>query len=233
MHRFAFPTPVLPGHDARELLAVFDGRDDDYVASRQRLGIQVERLYTVAGPRGTTLVTYLETDWDYGTTLRGEAISDRQVDSDFRDRFWQVHGIEIEQLAARPAPQLIGEWLDPAITKRRNGLGFSFDLNPGVAAEARQFGDDAFRHRRYEHTLSRRLLPLTVERVYLAGDTLTFYIEADDPAAGYAQLAASQSVHDVWFKQRCRELLAGGAGLDEPLPAIDTIWDRDLAAVLA
>lgn len=232
MHRFAYPTPVLPGHDARELIAVVEGRERQYIESRHRLGIRLERIYAIPAQTGpNSVVTYLETDWDYGTTLRAQAQSELALDREFRDRFWQLSGVELADLARGAAPELVGEWLDPAVTKRRSGLAFSFQLVPGQAGAARQFGEDAFQHRRYENTLSRRALPLTVERMYLDGDAVTLYVEGDDPAGGLAQLAASQSVHDAWFKQRCRELSGGAVDLDGPLPDIATLWDRDLLAV--
>lgn len=209
MHRYAFPTPISPGHGERELLTALEPRPG--------AGIHLERIY--AGPHWS--VTYLETDWDCATTLRALAGTAATPAREL-----------LAELAAQPAPELIGEWLDPAITKRRPGLAVAFEVRPGAEPALRQFADDAFHHRRYEHTLSRRALPITVERLFLAGDRAVFYVEADDPAAAYEQLGASQSVHDVWFKGRCRELLAGVA-LDEPLPAIATIADRDLEAVPA
>ena len=225
MHRFAFSTPVLPGHDARELATFFDGREAEYLESRHRLGIHLERLYQSNG----ALVTYMETDWDFGTTLRGMAQSELGVDGDLRDLFWQLHGVEMGDVAARPAPELIGEWLDPAITKRRPGVAFVAPIEPAAAPAARQFGDDAFHHRRYEQTLSRRSLPLTVERLFLAGDSLITYIEADVPAGALGHLAVSRSVHDLWFKETYRELT--GVDLGTQVPAAATIWDIDLAGV--
>jgi hypothetical protein len=229
MHRFAYSTSILPGHDARELVSVFEGRETEYTESRQRLGIRCERLYAGEGQ----LVAFLETDWDFGTTLRAQVQSEAALDRDFRDRFWHLHGVELAELAGRPAPELIGEWLDPAVTKRRQGLAFATQVRPESAAEVRQFGDDSFRHRRYEHTLSRRALGLTVERLYLSGDRLTFYLEGDDPVTAYQRLAASQSVHDEWFKETCRGLLAEDGFPISQLAATHTIWDRDLAAVPA
>ena len=231
MHRFAYTTPVLPGHDARELVAVIEGRERQYTESRHRLGIRLERIYSVPGPTGTNgVITYLETDWDYGTTLRAQAQSELALDREFRDRFWLVGGVELAVLAGA-AQELLGEWLDPAVTKRRSGLAFSFQLAPGQVGAARQFAEDVFQHRRYENTLSRRGLQLTVERMYLSGDAVVVYVEGDDPAAGLAQLAASESVHDVWFKERCRELSGEEFDLNGPVPEITTFWDRDLLAV--
>ena len=227
MHRFAFSTPVLPGHDARELATFIDGREGEYLESRRRLGIHCERRYS----GGAGVVTYLETDWDFGTTLRGMAQSDLPIDSDFCDSFWKLHGVEIGDVAAKPAPELIGEWLDPAITKRRPGLAFSSELVPGSVADARQFGEDAYHHRRYEELQSRRALPLTVERLYLDGENLILYMEADEPALALLHLAMSHSVHDGWFKQRYQELT--GIYLGAQVPAAVTIWDIDLAGVPA
>lgn len=208
MHRFAFPMPNSPEDDSRELAAALE--------TPRRLGVRLARIY--AGP--ATTVAYLEADREYAAMLRAVAKSATPA----------VRG-RLEALAAGATPELIGEWLDPAVTKRRPGLAFAFGLRPGVEARLRELADDAFRHRRYEHTLSRRALPLTVERLFLAAGSAVFYAEGDDPAGAYLHLALSRSVHDVWFKERCRELFAGEVGL--ALPAITTLLDYDAAAVPA
>ena len=160
-------------------------------------GALVERVYQQRSPFGDFLVTYIETAADEATA---------------------------------PVSELVGEWLDPAITKHRQGLAFAFPIRAGQGDALRQFCDEAFHHRRYEHHLSRRALGLTRERIYVnqtaAGDVATFYVEGDHPRSAYEQLAASQAVHDVWFKERCREIFADGCDLDQPLPLIEVVTDR-------
>ena len=231
---FAFPAPVLDGRDAREVLALFDARQDEYTASRAWAGIKLERVYEMRSPLGVLAVWYMEADAGLASTFAALASSDLPVDREFAGRMRDVHDIDLNRPIS-PLPELVGEWQDPAVTKHRNGLGFALPLRPGQAGALREFLDQAMHHRRFEHHLSRRALGLTVERIFLTssplGDLACFYLEADDPMGAYLRFAASDAIHDVWFKEQCRALFPDGIDLDEPLPAIETIWDRSLALV--
>ena len=182
--------------------------DDAAIAA----GLRVERTFSVQLPARDFQVTYFETETDFASTARALGI-------------------------AVTTYEVVGEWEDPAITKHRQGLGFLFPLRSGAGAAFRDFGDQAFHHRRYEHHLSRRALGLTRELMVLcgsaAGDLAVFYIEGDHPRGAYEALAGSTAVHDIWFRDRCRELFEDGFDLDSPLPPIRTVRDRDLSPVPA
>jgi hypothetical protein len=131
------------------------------------------------------------------------------------------------------AAELLGMWVDPAVTKHRQGLGFLFPLRADARSALRQLAEEAFHHRRYEHHQSRRALGLTRESLYLKGDFAVFYVEGDNPRGAYERFAESTSVHDVWLRSQLRELLQEGFDLDAPLPPIRTLHDRDVSAVPA
>ena len=217
--------PVLLGRDAREVMAVFTGREGEYLESRRQLGISLERVYATPD----MAVAYVEAAWDYDTLRRAMAQSEREADRAYAAQLLAVHGIDLEQ--AEPEPRLLGEWLDPAVTKHHLGLAFAARLAPGQAAAAGQLAEDAFGHRRYENMMSRRAAGIVAERIFLAGDLVAFYIEADDPGEALWRLRVSQTVHDRWFKDQVKDICEG-LDLDEPL-AVETVWDQDLEAVPA
>ena len=126
------------------------------------------------------------------------------------------------------ASELIGQWIDPAITKHHQGLGFTFPLRTGTGSAIRAFAEQAFHHRRFEHHVSRRRLGLTREQLWLQGDLLVFYLEGDHPRDAYEEFAGSTSVHDIWLRSQLRELFSEGFELESPLPAIRTVSDREL-----
>jgi hypothetical protein len=175
-------------------------------------GLRLERTFVVTLPDREYQVTYFETEGDFASALR-------------------ALGLPV------PAIELVGEWEDPAITKHRQGLGFVFPLRPDAAPALREFGDEAFHHRRFEHHVSRRALGLTREVIFmcasLQGDLVVFYVEGDHPRGAYERFSASPGVHDAWFRAQCRQLFAGGYDLDAPLPPIRTVRDRDLSPVPA
>lgn len=159
------------------------------------------------------------------------------------ERAYEVHlpgGVQIVRYveaqaagAAGGAAELLGTWADPAVTKHRQGLGFLFPLRADARSALRQFAEDAFHHRRYEHHQSRRALALTRESLYLSGDFAVFYVEGDNPRASFERFAESTAVHDVWLRSQLRDIFEEGFDLDAPLPPIRTLQDHDLTAVPA
>ena len=145
-----------------------------------------------------------------------------------------VRYVEAEAAAsASGGAELLGTWADPAVTKHRQGLGFLIPLRADSRSALRQFAEDAFHHRRFEHHQSRRALGLTRESLYLAGDFAVFYVEGDNPRGSFEKFAESTSVHDVWLRSQLRDLFQAGFDFDAPLPPIRTLHDRDLTAVPA
>ena len=98
---------------------------------------------------------------------------------------------------------------------------FALPLTPGKTEEWRRWSADLLGPRRAEYEASRRRLGVAVERAYLQhtpqGDLNVVYVEADDLARAFADLATSQDPFDVWFRERARDLF-GGLDLARPLP---------------
>ena len=100
---FAFP--LLPGKsetDRDAMLSCWHGdRHDDYVASRQRLGITRESVWMQPTPAGDVVVVHLEAR-DIDGALHGMATSEEPFDRWFREHVKDVHGVDV----AEPLPPL-------------------------------------------------------------------------------------------------------------------------------
>ena len=99
----AFVAPLRPGkaEDHRRFCEELVGaRRDEYVASRQRLGIRREAAWHQETPAGTVSVIYLEAD-DPGSAALGMGTSSDPFDAWFRERVQEIHGFD---LASPPPP---------------------------------------------------------------------------------------------------------------------------------
>ena len=100
-------------------------------------------------------------------------------------------------------------------------MAFALPLPPGKTEEWRRGAADLLGPRRAVYEASRRRLGVTVERAYLQhtpqGDLNVVYLESDDLAGAFQQLAASQDPFDVWFRERAKEFFSG-IDFGQPLP---------------
>lgn len=226
MAKYVFAMPELPGKDARSLAAYCRANLDAYRASRRRAGITMERAYLMPSPMGNFAIAYFEAANDFATTLAGFIKGDA-FDKGFLDRARDVHGFDPSK--PPPAPEVVGEWSDPAVTERRAGLAFTAPLKPGKVEAGRAFAKAAFETRRDQMTDSRRALGQNREVVCVNftpnGEIVSVYLEGYDPAEGNRNFAASKSPFDTWFKAECRKIFVDGIDFDQPVPRIEQLWD--------
>jgi hypothetical protein len=101
-------------------------------------------------------------------------------------------------------------------------LAFALPLTPGKTEAWRRWADELLGPRRAEYEASRRRFGITVERAFLQhtpqGDFNVVYLEADDLARAFQQLATSQDPFDIWFREKSQEYFSG-LDLSQPLPA--------------
>jgi hypothetical protein len=112
MQKYAFAVPILPGQEAanRQFAAELTGpRRADFEASRQRMGIRGERVWTQATPQGTMSVVYLEAD-DLGRAFTELATSQDRFDVWWRQQILAMHGIDFSQPLPGPPNELILEF---------------------------------------------------------------------------------------------------------------------------
>jgi hypothetical protein len=237
MAKFAIAAPVLPGKDARTVSAVLADRKQEYEESRRRSGITMERAYLMQTPMGDVVTAYIESENSFEQTMQLTATSTLPIDVEFAAKLAEIHGITPEAEGAAPPPEVLGDFVDPAVSERRAGIAFCAPVLPGRTDALRAWAHEAWVARRDAFTASRRALGVNVETVVLnstpMGDFLCVYIEADDPVAANRGFAASQGEFDVWFKQQLSTLFPPDIDFNQPLPPIEQIWDGVRAPVSA
>jgi hypothetical protein len=232
MYRFAQPFPTAPGKgesDIRSIAAYLTARPDEYLESRRRLGITMERVYVQQTPMGPVTIAYLEADRDFGSGMALMASSDLEVDRRFLDMVAEVHGVDMRRPPPGPPPETVGTWTDPNLADRRRGLAFIAPLLPGKVDAGRAFAREAFQERAGELTESRRALSEIVEVVTVnsnpMGDFVCVYLEGADPVDANRRFASSTRPYDVWFRGRLKELFPPEVDFDQPLPPVTEVFD--------
>jgi hypothetical protein len=223
---------VLPGKtdaDARRIADRFVERPEEYVQSRRRLGMSLERAYLQQTPMGSFVVAYVESEGDFDAVVAATVTSDLPIDKFFVENVKDVHGFDMTQPPPGAAPETIGAWFDPAVTTRRRGMAFTAPLLPGTSDAGRAFIADAFN--REDMTRTRRAWRQNVEVVSItgtpAGDIVAVYLEGDDPFAGNTALAASDDPFDVWFKAELAKLFPPFIDFSQPVPGVTEIFDSE------
>jgi hypothetical protein len=230
VQRTVLAFPVLPGKtdaDARRMADRFVERPEEYVQSRRRLGVSLERAYLQNTPMGSFVVAYVESEGDFDAINAATVASDLPIDKFFVETVKDVHGFDMTQPPPGAAPETIGAWFDPAVTTRRRGMAFTAPLLPGTTEAGRAFIADAFN--REDMTRSRRALGQNVEVVTVtgtpAGDIAAVYLEGDDPFAGNTAFAASDDPFDVWFRAELAKLFPPFIDFSQPVPGVTEIFD--------
>jgi len=222
----------LPGRTETQVRAIaeeFKSRPGEYREARDRAGITLERAYLQNTPMGDFVVAYIESERPFGETTAAMAKSDLAIDREFVKHVKEVHGVDLTQPPAGPAPENVGEWTDPDVSDRLPGKAFCAPLLPGVTDAGRAFAREAFITRIDEITASRRELDTTVEVVTLLstphGDITSIYTEGKDPQGSSRKFAASTSSYDKWFKEKLATLYPPQMDFNEPSPEVTEIFD--------
>jgi hypothetical protein len=236
MARGAIAFPVLPGKseaDVRRIAERFKADPEGYWASRGPQGVTLERAYWQHTPMGDFVVAYLEST---KPTL-AEAFGSGEPDNTPMGQFFaatvkEVHGIDLSQPPEGPAPEVVAEWSDPAVTKRGKGLAFMAPIIPEMESFARTWAADAFA--REAMTESRRALRQNIEIVTLIqtpqGPITAVYVEGEDPVRGNAEFAASTSEFDLWFKENLSRIYPPFIDFSQPIPGLTEIFDSETLA---
>ena len=230
MNRVGLVFPVVPGKteaDIRPIAERFNAEPEAYFESRRRAGVTLERAYWQHTPMGDFVVAYAESERSVPEVIGAYARGATEIDRFFAATVREVHGVDITQPPAGPAPETVGEWVDPAVNQRRRGMAFCAPLIPeqeerGRAWAKATFGDE-------EMTRSRRALGQNVEVVTLnytpQGPVAAVYLEGTDPFEGNRTFAASTDPFDVRFKEELRVLFPPFIDFDQPVPGVTEIFD--------
>jgi hypothetical protein len=233
MERTVLSFPVLPGANPETPGNRFLEQPDQYAESRNRLGIQLERVYLQTTPMGNFVVAYVESERSFGETTAALVASELEIDKYFVNQIREIHGVDLTQPPPGPPPETIGEWSDPAVTQRGRGFAFCAPTLPDTRDAGRAFITDAFS--RDDMTRSRRALNQNLEVVTVSatpeGDVVAVYLEGQDPAAANAKFAASDDPFDAWFRAELGKLIPPFVDFSKPVPGVSEIFDS--AALLA
>lgn len=230
MARVALPFPVLPGKTEEEVLSIvehFKANPAEYAESRSRSGVTLERAYLQKTPMGMFVVAYQETTGSMADTMAALAQRDLAIDRFFVDRVRELHGIDLTQPMPGPEPEVLGEWVDPAVTERGEGMAFSAPMIPGTEDRGRAWMKETFSSDGM--TTSRRALGENVEVVTILqtpqGPVCAVYIEGTDPFEANRRFAASTEPFDVAFKEELTHLFPPFVDFSKPVPGISEIFD--------
>lgn len=232
MYRTVLPFPALPGKTAEDLKTISDEfmrRPDEYLESRRRKGVTLERACLQTTPMGMFVVAYIESDRDPAALFAELAQSDLPIDKYFRDSVKELHGVDLTQPAAGPPPATVGEWVDPDATERGAGMTFTAPLVPEKVDEGREWASQTFSSQGM--TDSRRALGETVEVVTVVqtpqGPVAAVYLEGNDPQEANRRFAASTTPFDRDFKAVLRQIFPPFVDFDQPVPGIEQIFDSE------
>ena len=224
--------PVVPGKTEQDIRRIADRFKDDpegYRQSRAKGGVSLERAFWQHTPMGDFVVAYVESDMEITDGLAAIASDTSEMGRFFVENVKEVHGVDIAQASAGPAPEIVGQWVDPQATGRGKGMAFSAPLIPDQLEQGRRFAHEAFETRKDEFTQSRRALGGTREVVCINhsphGPICCVYIEGENPTEINRRFAASQEPFDVWFKDQCKIIFPPYVDFNEPVPGITEIFD--------
>lgn len=208
---------------------MFRARPDEYLESRARLGVSMERAYHQPTPMGDFVVAYMESEGPGPDTLAKIVTSDLSIDKEFIRLVNEIHGIDLTVPPSGPPPDTVGVWVDPDMKTRGRGLAFCAPLLTGAEDAGRKFATEAFQTRADEMTASRRALGQTVEVVTLQatphGAITAVYLEGTDPVEGNRKLAASTEPFDLWFKAELAKLYPPEIDFSKPIPPVSELFD--------
>ncbi len=232
MYRIVLAFPVVPGKSEAEVTAiadVFRSRPVEYREARQRIGITRERAYYQKSPMGDFVVAYIESERPYSEAAASLVSSTQDIDHQFVRHVNEVHGVDLTQPPAGPAPETVAEWFDPNASGRLRGMAFCAPLLPGRYDAGKAWAHEAFVTRRDELTASRRAWGQTGEVVTVMqtphGDICCVYLEGTDPVEGNRKFAASNTEYDRWFKDQLKTLFPPQVDFNQPVPSVTEIFD--------
>jgi hypothetical protein len=169
---------------------------------------------------GDFVVGYVESQRSVAEVLGAYAEGPTEIDRFFAATVKEVHGIDSTQPPEGPPPETVGEWVDPAVTQRRRGLGFCAPLIPGQEDRGRAWAKETFGQEGM--TTSRRTLDQNVEVITLSytphGSVAAVYLEGADPVEGNRTFAASTEPFDVRFKEELGTLYPPFIDFNQPIP---------------
>jgi hypothetical protein len=230
MARVTLPFPALPGKTEEDLLRIaehFKANPAEYAESRRRSGVTLERAYLQRTPMGMFVVAYQETTGSIADAIAALAQSDLAIDRFFVEAVQELHGIDLTQPMPGPEPEVVGEWVDPAVTERGRGMAFSAPMIPGTEDRAKAWAEETFASDGM--TASRRALGVSVEVVTVLqtpqGPVCAVYLEGSDPFEANRRFAASTEPFDVAFKEELTHLFPPFVDFSKPVPGITEIFD--------
>lgn len=237
MYRSVIPYSVTPGKTATaagRIAAELQAHPREYVESRRRLAIALERTYLQETQAGAFVVSYVESNRSLAETLPMLARSALDIDRYFVNAVRELHGVDLTAPLASH-PETVAAWFDPATAGRGKGLAFCAPLWPEAFDRARSDLSAAYASR--EFAASRRALGENGEVAVLLrtprGPIGAVYLEGVDPYAAARRLAASDQPYERELNARLRTIVAASVDVGRLVAGVEEIFDSvEIAALL-
>jgi hypothetical protein len=196
----------------------------EYVESRRRAGVTLERVYLMTTPMGSFVTSYRE-GRSAAAALHSHLTSGLAFDKWFMGKISALHGINLDQPMV--LPEEILSFVEEGVTERKQGIAFCAPVLPGKLDVLKNLVNESMGPRFAELQRSRRNAGLTRDIGFLNrtpnGDFVSVYLEAENAVEANKRWAVSNDPFDVWFRKTAKE--ATGVDFNQPLPAIRTIQD--------
>ena len=224
MTQAVLPFPVVPGKteaDIRKIAEHFKAEPQAWRESRSRGKVTMERAYWQHTPMGDFVAYLLNTlppQHRRGARRRRSGTSD--MDRYFAETVKEVHGVDISQ---PPERRPLGFSVSGEIPRQRAGERALPSRSPASPEKkTRPCAQVKEAVLSDGMTESRRALGETLEVIMLhhtpMGPVVAVYLEGENPAEANRKFAASQEPFDVWFKDKCKEVVPPFIDFNDPVP---------------
>lgn len=238
MYSYALAFPVAPGKTRKEvewLAEWFKSNPEEYRKGRDAAGITFERAYYQETPMGDFVVAYVETTRPFGEVMGHIAQQTTELDRHFVKHVQNVHGVDLTQPPAGPAPETVAAWHDGNVTTRKHGLAFCAPLIPKSFDTGKKWAHEAFETRRSELEETRRSWGQSHEVVTVNftphGEIACVYLEGDNPVEGNKKFASATDSYNTWFKEQLKNIFPPQIDFNAPVPQTHEIFDSEALPV--
>ena len=198
---------VLPGKTSEFIDFICDvraGRVEEHGVSRDRVGLEVERVWLEPTASGDVIIMYYEGK-DPAKSMRMLEKSTEDYDLWYRDRLHDITGVDFCKADAVELGELVFE--SPRLDRKGPDVPYAtvIPIQPGLKDEWRQWLDELLVSREDEYRSYQERYGLSIEKLFVVrtseGPAGVLYAEGEDPAGGIARFARSHQPFDAWMRE--------------------------------
>ncbi len=222
---------VLPGKTGEFIDFMCDvraGRAEEHSASRQRLGLEVERAWIEPTATGDVIIMYFEGQ-DPAKSMKMLAKSKENYDVWYRDRLRDITGVDLGKHDGVELGELVFE--SPRLNREGPEIPYAtvVPIQPGFKDKWRQWLDELLVSRENEYRSYLERYGLSIEKIFVVrtpdGPAAVLYAEGEDPAGAVARFARSHQPFDAWMREEMLYLNGIDFVRRQTAPAPDLMLD--------